>query len=159
MPPARARAARRPPRGAARQAVPEIARYGNDLFSGRKSTNLVLNDFRPPKFGGRALLKTLARQPAGLAEEGIGGIVPALGAAVCDSSGAARRNFDFTPGGGRLQNLPRIGGRRAGSRHDRAAWLAKCVYCTFGTTPLAPSGTPSPFLRSARPVSLSYCHI
>ena len=89
MPPARARAARRPPRGAARpawhaQAVPEIARYGNDLFSGRKSTNLVLNDFRPPKFGGRALLKTLARQPAGLAEEGIGGIVPALGAAVCD---------------------------------------------------------------------------
>ena len=30
------------------QAVPEIADSGNDLFSGRKSTNLVLNDFRPP---------------------------------------------------------------------------------------------------------------
>ena len=50
----------------AAQPVPEIARSGNDLFSGRKSTNFVLNDFRPPKFGGRTVLKTPASQAAGL---------------------------------------------------------------------------------------------
>ena len=29
------------------QLVPEIADFGNDLFSGRKWAKLVLNDFRP----------------------------------------------------------------------------------------------------------------